>query len=282
MLNTQASYTSRMGLLAALVAFLVCSPRVDASEIYLDGEFTQGGLLQGFAPPGSRIRVDGREVRVSEAGAFLIGFSRDDTQDVILDAQLPDGTVERRTLQIEARKYNVQRIDGLPQSQVTPDESVLARIQAEVELVKATRRRDDQRTDFLTGFAWPARGRISGVYGSQRVLNGEPRQPHYGVDVAAPIGTTVSAPADGVITLARDDMYYSGGTLVLDHGHGLSSAFLHLSRILVKEGDVIRRGDAIAEVGATGRVTGAHLDWRMNLFDKRIDPALLVEPMTPD
>jgi len=282
MLNTQASYTSRMGLLAALVAFLVCSPHVDASEIYLDGEFTQGGLLQGFAPPGSRIRVDGREVRVSGAGAFLIGFSRDDTQDVILDAQLPDGTVERRTLQIQTREYNVQRIDGLVQSQVTPDESVLARIQAEVELVKATRRRDDQRTDFLTGFAWPARGRISGVYGSQRVLNGEPRQPHYGVDVAAPFGTTVSAPADGVITLARDDMYYSGGTLVLDHGHGLSSAFLHLSRILVKEGDVIRRGDAIAEVGATGRVTGAHLDWRMNLFDKRIDPALLVEPMTQD
>ena len=282
MLNTQASYTSRMGLLAALVAFLVCSPHVDASEIYLDGEFTQGGLLQGFAPPGSRIRVDGREVRVSGAGAFLIGFSRDDTQDVILDAQLPDGTVERRTLQIQTREYDVQRIDGLVQSQVTPDESVLARIQAEVELVKATRRRDDQRTDFLTGFAWPARGRISGVYGSQRVLNGEPRQPHYGVDVAAPFGTTVSAPADGVITLARDDMYYSGGTLVLDHGHGLSSAFLHLSRILVKEGDVIRRGDAIAEVGATGRVTGAHLDWRMNLFDKRIDPALLVEPMTQD
>lgn len=282
MLNTQASYTSRMSLLAALVAFLVCSPRVDANEIYLDGEFTQGGLLQGFAPPGSRILVDGRDVRVSEAGAFLIGFSRDDTQDVILDAQLPDGTVERRTLQIQTREYNVQRIDGLLQSQVTPDESVLARIQAEVELVKATRRRDDQRTDFLTGFAWPVRGRISGVYGSQRVLNGEPRQPHYGVDVAAPFGTTVSAPADGVITLARDDMYYSGGTLVLDHGHGLSSAFLHLSRILVKEGDVIRRGDAIAEVGATGRVTGAHLDWRMNLFDKRIDPALLVEPMTHD
>ena len=127
---------------------------------------------------------------------------------------------------------------------------------------------------------WPAKGRISGVYGSQRILNGEPRRPHYGVDVAAPVGTLVHAPADGLVTLANEDMFFSGGTLILDHGHALSSSFLHLSAILVKEGQRVRQGDPIAKIGATGRATGPHLDWRMNLGRDRLDPQLLVGPMS--
>ena len=134
-------------------------------------------------------------------------------------------------------------------------------------------------TIFLAGFIWPLQGPITGVYGSQRILNGEPRRPHFGVDVAAPTGTPVVAPADAIVTLVHPDMYFSGGTLIMDHGHGLSSTFIHLHKVLVEEGQVVKQGDVVAEVGATGRVTGPHLDWRMNLFTVRIDPELLVPPM---
>ena len=146
-------------------------------------------------------------------------------------------------------------------------------------MVKKARTIDDPRADFLSGFRWPIKGRISGVYGSQRILNGEPRRPHFGIDIAAPTGTKVGAPADGVVTMVHPDMFFSGGTMIVDHGHGLSSAFLHLSRILVEKGDRVVQGQTIAEVGSTGRSTGPHLDWRINLFDRRLDPSLLVGPM---
>ncbi len=184
-------------------------------------------------------------------------------------------------MKIAKRDYRIQRIDGLPPRKVTPKAEDLKRIRQETALVKAARRRDDPRTDFMRGFIWPAKGRVSGVYGSQRILNGQPRRPHFGVDVAGPVGTPVVAPADGVVTLVHPDMFFSGGTLVIDHGHGLSSSFLHLSEVLVKEGQRVKQGELIARIGATGRVTGAHLDWRMNLFDTRIDPQLLVGDMTP-
>jgi murein DD-endopeptidase MepM/ murein hydrolase activator NlpD len=157
----------------------------------------------------------------------------------------------------------------------------MVRIRQDIALAKKARARNDPREDFLAGFQWPVKGRISGVYGSQRVLNGKPRRPHFGVDVAAPVGAIVRAPADGVVTLAHGDMFFSGGTLIVDHGHGLSSSFLHLSAILVKEGDRIGQGEPIAKVGATGRVSGPHLDWRMNLLGNRLDPQLLVGPMEP-
>jgi murein DD-endopeptidase MepM/ murein hydrolase activator NlpD len=182
---------------------------------------------------------------------------------------------------VAKRTYDVQRIDGLPPKKVTPSEEDMVRIRKEYALIRTARDRDDAREDFLGGFEWPARGRISGVYGSQRILNGVPRRPHFGVDVAAPVGTLVYAPADGVVTLAHDDMFFSGGTLIVDHGHGLSSSFLHLNAVLVKEGDRVRQGDPIAKIGATGRVTGPHLDWRMNLVGARLDPQLLVGPMAP-
>ena len=259
-----------------LLFFATLSP---ALELNLEGELIQGGLLHGLTEPGSRVSVNSVPIRVSPDGLFLVGFGRDEPSPATLEVSAPSGEVETRLLEIVSREYKIQRIDGLPPKKVTPDEEQLKRIQAESALVKATRQRDDPRTDYLTGFMWPARGPISGVYGSQRILNGEPRRPHFGVDIAAPTGTPVAAPADGVVTLAHPDMFFSGGTIVLDHGHGLSSAFLHLSKILVTEGQVMRRGDLLGEVGATGRVTGAHLDWRMNLFERRIDPALLVGPM---
>lgn len=250
-------------------------------ELDLDGNFTQGGLVFGTTAPGSTARVNSTPIRVSAEGVFLVGFGRDEPASVVLEVSANDGEVVTRTLTVAAREYQVQRIDGLPLSKVTPDEKALKRIHAETALVKASRQHDEPRTDFLSGFMWPAKGPISGVYGSQRILNGEPRRPHFGVDIAAPVGTPVYAPADGVVTLVHPDMYFSGGTIVLDHGHGLSSAFLHLSKTLVAERQVVRRGDLIAQIGATGRVTGAHLDWRMNLFERRIDPVLLVGPMLP-
>ena len=250
-----------------------------ASDVRLEGKFVQGGLVTGHTVPGARVTFEGRSVRVSEEGVFLLGFSRDAKTEALLEIAYPDGRTENRQIKIAKRKYKIQRIDGLPPRKVTPKPEDLRRIREEARLVKAARKRDDARTDFLDGFIWPAVGRISGVYGSQRILNGEPRRPHFGVDVAAPVGTPVVAPADGIVTFVHPDMFFSGGTLIIDHGHGLSSSFLHLSKVLVKEGQRVRQGELIARVGATGRVTGAHLDWRMNLFDARIDPQLLVGEM---
>ncbi|MCU7866400.1 MAG: M23 family metallopeptidase, partial [Candidatus Thiodiazotropha sp. (ex Lucinoma borealis)] len=214
-------------------------------------------------------------------GVFLLGFGRDDKLDHDLTVNRDGKLIEQKQVSISKREYRIQQINGLPPSKVTPPKRDWDRIKRETALVKKARRLDDDRHDFLTGFIWPAKGIISGVYGSQRVLNGVPKRPHFGVDVAAPVGTKVVAPADGIVTLAHPDMFYSGGTLIVDHGHQLSSSFLHLHKILVKEGERVKQGEPIAEIGATGRVTGAHLDWRMNLRNARIDPQFLVPPM-PD
>ena len=225
------------------------------------------------------IELEGQAVRVSKNGDFVIGFDRDANQQLMLLVTFPDRSLERRVLQIKKRKYSIQRINGLPKKKVTPAKKHLERIRREAEKIRRARQRDDARTDFLGGFRWPVIGPISGVYGSQRILNGQPRQPHYGVDIAMPVGTAVLAPAPGLVTFVQNNMYFSGATLVIDHGHGLSSTFLHLSKIMVKLGQRVTKGQRIARVGASGRVTGAHLDWRMNWLKNRIDPQLLVEPM---
>ena len=266
----------------ALLALLPFGPTPATAEtgVRIDGPRIQGGLLRGRVPPGATVEFAGEPVRVSGDGWFLVGFGRDAPPEAELVVVFPDGRRERQVLRVERREYRIQRIDGLPPGKVTPrSEEDLARIRAEVRMVGQARSIDEPRTDFLSGFRWPATGRISGVYGSQRILNGEPRRPHYGIDIAAPAGTRVVAPADGVVTLVHPDMFFSGGTLIVDHGHGLSSAFLHLSRILVEKGERVVQGQPIAEVGSTGRSTGPHLDWRINLFDRRLDPALLAGPM---
>lgn len=252
---------------------------VSAGQLTLNGDMIQGGLALGQTVPGAIVEFEGRVLRVSKMGNFLLGFDRDAKPRLHLQVTYPDRSVERRELRIEKRKYRIQRINGLPKKKVTPRKKDLQRIRLEAERIRHARQRDDARTDFLTGFVWPVFGPISGVYGSQRILNGKPRQPHYGVDIAMPIGTPVVAPAPGVVTFAQNDMYFSGATLLLDHGHGLSSTFLHLSKITVNVGQRVARGQRIAEVGASGRVTGAHLDWRMNWFKNRVDPQLLAGPM---
>jgi murein DD-endopeptidase MepM/ murein hydrolase activator NlpD len=257
----------------------LAEPGVTHPGLELNGPIQQGAVVVGRAPPGARILQDDREILVSTDGVFLLGFDRDAPPHSELRIVHPDGQEQQLPLNVKQRTYQVQRIDGLPPRKVTPSKSDLKRIQHDAELVREARSLIDTRTDFLRGFQWPATGRISGVYGSQRILNGKPKRPHYGVDIAGPIGTLVRSPAPGTVTLAQADMFYSGGTLIIDHGHGLSSSFLHLSRILVTEGQRVDQGELIAEIGATGRVTGAHLDWRMNLLDARVDPQLLVGPM---
>jgi murein DD-endopeptidase MepM/ murein hydrolase activator NlpD len=265
----------------ACAALWACATTAAGPGVELKGDWRQGSLIVGSAPPGTQVKFNGRALRVSSEGHFLIGLDRDEAPQAEVTFVLPDGKPERRAFTVQPRTYDIQRIDGLPPAQVTPPPDAQQRIARDLQQVREARARDSARTDFVGGFIWPCLGRISGVYGSQRILNGVPKQPHYGVDVAAPPGTPVRAPAGGVVTLAAPDMYFTGGTLMIDHGHGLSSAFLHLSKLLVKEGQEVKQGDLVAEVGATGRVTGPHLDWRVNWFETRVDAQLLVGPM-PD
>jgi len=259
-------------------SFLTCMVNAGEELPRLSGNFVQGGLAFGQVAPGSRVKINDHPVRVSSNGEFVVGFGHDYPENATLIIVNHEGSEYQHALKIAQREYKIQKIDGLPNAQVNPDEKTLVRIRQERKSIAQARSLDEERMDFKNGFIWPVKGPISGVYGSQRILNGEPRQPHYGIDVAVPTGTPVIAPAAGVVTYA-EDMYFSGGTLVLDHGHRLSSSFLHLDKILVKVGDRIEQGEKIALVGATGRVTGAHLDWRMNWYEQRIDPGLLMVEM---
>jgi len=269
----------RSFLAFVFVLLLSASPSNADDNLSLDGVFRQGGYAIGVAPAGSRVQFDDIEVTVGEDGRFLIGFHRDEPPEVMLVISTPDGASRQYQLAIEQREYDIQYIDGLPQNSVTPPQSVLDRISADASQVRAARAVNSVETWFDRGWIWPVQGRITGVFGSQRVLNGEPRQPHYGIDIAAPAGTQVVAPSDGVVTLVHPDMYYSGGTMMIDHGRGLASTFLHMLSISVAEGDFVRQGDPIGTVGSTGRSTGPHLDWRINWFSRRLDAAFFVPEM---
>ena len=260
-----------------LIAFLLLPAPIQA--LTLEGNLVQGGMAIGRTAPGTTVKYEGKSIRVSPDGLFVIGFGRDDPADSFIEVHHQNKAVEKHPVTIKKRIYEIQRIDGLPQRKVSPSPEDFERIGKEATLVKAVRKKDLPSTDFSQKFLWPVIGRISGVYGSQRVLNGKPRRPHYGVDIAAPTGTPVRAPTDGVVTLVHEDMFYSGGTLIFDHGHGLSTSYLHLHKILVEEGQRVEQGDTIAQVGATGRVTGAHLHWGMNWFNTRLDPSLPAGPM---
>lgn len=256
-----------------------CCQLAVASQYQFQGSFKQGGLLLGKVPVESTVIYQGDTLKLSAQGDFLLGFGRDAPATVeltILDHQAKPHT---ETLIVAPRAYVTQRIEGVPQKTVTPSATDLDRIRNDALLVRTARNQETENTDFMEGFIQPLVGPITGVYGSQRVYNGVPGRPHYGIDYAAPTGTTVQAPAAGLVTLAHKDLFYSGGTLIIDHGHGLSSTFLHLSELLVAEGQRVNRGQSIAKVGATGRATGPHLDWRMNWRKERIDPQLVLKTL---
>ncbi len=264
-----------------LVVAAPAAGRSDPPSVILEGSFTQGGLVMGRTMPGSEIRLDGTQLSPLPDGRFLLGFGREAGPRAELVVRLPDGRTTHQVLEIAAQDYDIQRIDGLPSAMVTPPEAVLRRIASDAAQVREARMILTEEPLFDSGWIWPLEGRITGVYGSQRILNGAPRQPHYGIDIAAPVGTPVRAAADGIVRLAEEDLYFTGGTILIDHGYGLNSVYSHLETLKVAVGDRIARGAVIGTVGATGRATGPHLDWRVNLFLTRLDPALLVPPPAP-
>lgn len=249
-----------------------------ASALELKGQLTQGSMIIGKVSAGSTVKLNGKTIKVSNQGDFVFGFGRDEALSHTLMVTKPDGSTQDKTLTLTKRKYKVDKLT-VESKYVSPDESVLTRIRSDIAQVGAARAVMTDRTEFLSEMILPAKGRISGVYGSRRILNGVPKRPHFGLDIAAPTGTQVIAPIAGKVVLAHNDMYYTGGTLIIEHGFGVTTTYIHLSKILVKKGQTIKQGQPIAEIGATGRVTGPHLDWRLNWGKVRLDPQLLVEPL---
>jgi murein DD-endopeptidase MepM/ murein hydrolase activator NlpD len=259
------------------LSFNVSADVENSNPIQLVGVLSQGSLVNGKVDKGVDVFLNGKAIKVTAKGQFVLGFGRDADLIQVLSLERSGKKIAEQTLSLLKRDYKIQRIEGVPQKMVTPDPSKTARINADAYLVRTARKINLDFDYFLETFIAPSDGLITGVYGSQRVYNGTPKRPHYGLDYAAPVGTIVYAPASGVVTLTHNDMYYSGGTMIIDHGYGVSSTFLHLSALLVEEGDRIKQGDPIAKIGKGGRATGPHLDWRMNWFDVRIDPQLVLE-----
>lgn len=240
-------------------------------HVVLNGKFTQGALVRGQAPVGAKVTLNGETVQTNKDGKFVVGFEREAPLQQTLVVKLDNGQEWQRDITLEKREYNIQRIDGLEQKMVTPPAEVTARIKQDNINVANARSGNTDLDALFTRFEWPAKGAITGVYGSQRILNGVPKWPHYGLDIANETGTPVYAPVDGVVTMA-DDLYYSGNTLILDHGMRVFSTFLHMDTITVEVGDTVKQGEQIGTIGSTGRSTGPHLDWRINLGNIRLDP----------
>jgi murein DD-endopeptidase MepM/ murein hydrolase activator NlpD len=241
------------------------------NAIEFKGKFLQGHYIIGITDPSAKIIIDKKNVKVSNDGYFVFGIDRDRKFDLII-TKITNGKKEKIVKKILKRKYNIQRINGLEESKVTPPESVYKRIREENNKIGEARAINSDLSFFKNQFIMPVKGIISGVYGSQRILNGKPRWPHYGIDIAAKKGTLIKSSGSGVVTMAEEDLYYTGGTIIMDHGHGISTIYSHLETVMVSIGDKINKGDIIGTVGSTGRSTGPHLDFRLNWFQTRLDP----------
>ena len=244
--------------------------------ITLSGNFIQGGLIKGKAFPHANIKFLDKNIFLDEKNRFVFGFGRDFENKAIISITYKKKLITK-SLSIEKQNYKIQRIEGLPKRMVTPPESVYKRIISENKEIAKVRKLNSNVSFIFQNFVWPLKGIITGVFGSQRVLNGKPKRPHYGIDIAAKEGTEIIAPLDSIVRMAEKDLYYTGGTIMLDHGHGVTSVYSHLSKILVKVNENIKKGDIIGLVGSTGRSTGPHLDWRINWFEQRLDPSLLIK-----
>jgi murein DD-endopeptidase MepM/ murein hydrolase activator NlpD len=256
----------------AFVFLLFASPLYGAS---FSGKPIQGGFMIGTAPEAKEIFLDGRPLPLTRGGKFILGFGRDYKNKAILKIKTKIATKEI-VLKIKQRIYDIQSIDGIDEKKVTPPPSAWPQIKKESRMKAAARQKLSSTFGWEEKFIWPMNGQITGVYGSQRVLNGKPKRPHYGIDIAAPAQSLVVAPAAGTITLTGEDFYFEGGLIFLDHGFGLSSAFLHLGKVLVRQGQKVQQGDVIAHSGNSGRSTGAHLDWRIKWHKQNLDPRLVV------
>ena len=268
---------------AICAGLLLCTVVAHAETVIngatlLRGGAVEGGLMIARTAPDNRVTLDDAAIPVTPDGLFIVGFHRDSDLPVTIGITKTDGTSQLTVLTPQQRSYQIQRIDGLQKNMVTPPENVIARIKSDQAAVAAARQTPAAAGDFWRGIDWPVTGRISGVFGSQRILNGQPRQPHYGIDIAVPKGTPVRAPASGLVTLVKD-LYFSGWTIIINHGLGLNSTFLHLDSTAISVGDTVQRGSIIGTVGSTGRSTGPHLDWRLDWQGRRIDASLAAGPM---
>ena len=257
-----------------ILVIILFSFKVSAVEF--NGKFTQDHFIIGKTDPESKVKIDKKQVRVTKDGYFAFGLARDRKYDVVITIE-KNGVKKKITKRVQKRKYNIQRIDGLEEKMVTPPEEVYERIKKDNKLIAKARAVDTSLDFFKDKFIIPVDDAIiTGVYGSQRILNGKPKWPHYGLDFAQKEGAPVKAMINGTVTLAEPDLYYTGGTLIFDHGHGISTLYMHLNEIFVKKGQKVNQGEIIGTVGATGRATGAHLDVRLNWFGVRLDPATVL------
>ena len=258
-----------------LFFIIIVFTTTNLSAIEFKGKFLQGHYIIGITEPSAKIIIDKKNVKVSNDGYFVFGIDRDRKFDLTI-TKIKNGNKEIIVKKVLKRKYNIQRIDGLEESKVTPPESVYKRIKQENNKIGKARAINSDLPFFKNDFIMPVKGIISGVYGSQRILNGKPRWPHYGIDIAAKQGTMIKSSGSGIVTMAEDDLYYTGGTIIMDHGHGISTIYSHLETVLVSVGDKINKGDIIGTVGSTGRSTGPHLDFRVNWFQTRLDPMSVI------
>jgi len=259
-----------------LLLILIIFAPTQLNAIEFKGKFLQGHYIIGSTDPLAQIIIGKKEVKVSKDGYFVFGIDRDRKFDLTI-TKIIDGKKEKIIKKVLKRKYNIQRIDGLEESKVTPPESVYKRIKEENNKIGKARGINSDLSFFKNKFIMPVEGIISGVYGSQRILNGKPKWPHYGIDIAAKKGTPIKSSGSGIVTMAENDLYYTGGTIIMDHGHGISTIYSHLETILVSVGDKVEQGNIIGTVGSTGRSTGPHLDFRVNWFQTRLDPMSLLQ-----
>lgn len=248
-----------------LIIFLI---NFKVLAVEFQGKFIQGHYIIGKTSPGAKILIDKKKVKVSKDGYFAFGIGKDRKFDIVITEN------EKKIVKkIQKRKYKIQRIDGLPEKKVTPPEELYERIKKENQLIGKAREIDSDLPFFKEKFIIPVDDAIiTGVYGSQRVLNGIPKWPHYGLDFAQKTGTPIKSMNNGVVTLAEEDLFYTGATLIFDHGHGVSTLYMHMDKIFVKVGDHVKKGEIVGTVGSSGRATGPHLDVRLNWFGERLDP----------
>ena len=262
-------------IISKLLFLIVVFTSTQLNAIEFKGNFLQGHYIIGITDPSSKIIIDKKQVKVSKDGYFVFGIDRDRKFDLTI-TEIKNNKKRIITKKVLKRKYNIQRIDGLEESKVTPPESVYKRIKQENNKIGEARAINSDLVFFKNQFIMPIKGIISGVYGSQRILNGKPKWPHYGIDIAAKQGTMIKSSGSGIVTMAESDLYYTGGTIIMDHGHGISTIYSHLETVMVFVGDTINQGDIIGTVGSTGRSTGPHLDFRVNWFQTRLDPMSII------
>ena len=250
--------------------------KVFSKILTIEGTFIQGGLLFGKTKPNSKIFFNDKKIFVNNEGDFLLGISRDEKKENLLIVN-NENKVEKYNINILSRKYKIQKIDGLPKNKVTPNQEELKIIKQESKLIFKYKNLFLDKTFYKSGFVWPVEGKVTGKYGDQRILNGKPRRPHFGIDIVASLGSKIISPSDAIVAFTFENTFFNGKMIILNHGLGLNSIYSHLNKIYVKKGDKLKRGDLLAEVGSTGRATGPHLHWGMNVFNTAVDPEKLIQ-----